>query len=543
MHFPELFDTLLKERGVSMEEQKDFLSPDYEKLHDPMLLPDMGKARDRVISAIKNNEHIVVFSDYDADGIPGAVVLSDFFSRIKYENISFYIPHRHDEGFGLNLDAIGECVERGAKLIITIDCGVADIEEVTLANEKGIDVIITDHHEPGGTLPEALALVNPKRRDSNYPFKELCGSAVVFKLVQAILAKESFGVKPGMEKWSLDMVAIATLSDMVPLVGENRILASFGLDVLRKSPRPGLLALFKKLNLNQRNISEDDITFMITPRINAASRMGVPLDAFKLLSTCDQVEAERLAIHLEKINNERKGVVASLVRDAKSHLEKREKLGEVIVVGNPEWRPALLGLVANSLVEEYCRPVFVWGRDGDGVLKGSCRSYNGYNLYILMNSVADAFTEFGGHAGAGGFSTTLDDLTTLEERLSNALASLESLVPETIENKSLAISLSDISENLWNTVSRFAPFGMGNEKPIFKIPKAEIKSIRQFGKENNHLELVLESGIKAISFFSSPNTYNLAPSPCSCTLLANLEKSYFRDRPELRLRIVDIIKS
>src|SRR3989344_3462704 len=428
-YFTELFESLLKQRGITAGEKENFLNPNYDNLYDPLLLPDMEKARDRVIEAIKGNEHIVVFSDYDADGIPGAVVLSDFFSRIKYENISFYIPHRHDEGFGLNVDAIAECKERGAKLIITADCGIADIEEVALANKKGIDVIITDHHEPGDKLPQAFAIVNPKRADSAYPFKELCGSAVVFKLVQAVFAKESFGVKSGMEKWSLDMVAIATLSDMVPLVGENRILARFGLDVLRKSPRPGLLSLFKKLNLDQRNLSEDDVTFMITPRINAASRMGVPLDAFKLLSTRDQSEAERLVLHLEKINNERKGVVASLVKDAKSHLAKREEVADVIVIGNPEWRPALLGLVANSLVEEYCRPVFVWGRDGDGVLKGSCRSYNSYDLFALMDATSNAFIEFGGHAGAGGFSVTLENLTNLEEKLSKSLLSPESLVP------------------------------------------------------------------------------------------------------------------
>ena len=537
-YFPELFESLLKQRGITAGEKENFLNPNYDNLYDPLLLPDMEKARDRVIEAIKVNEHIVVFSDYDADGIPGAVVLSDFFKRTKYENVSFYIPHRHDEGFGLNLDAIGECKERGAKLIITVDCGIADIKEVALANKNGIDIIITDHHEPGGELPKAFAIVNPKRADSTYPFKELCGSAVVFKLVQAIFAKESFGVKPEMEKWSLDMVAIATLSDMVPLVGENRILARFGLDVLHKSPRAGLAALFRGLSLNQRNISEDDIAFMITPRINAASRMGVPEDAFKLLRTTDPIEAEKLALHLEKINNERKGVVASVVKEAKAHLAKREKVGEVIVIGNPEWRPAILGLVANSLVEEYSRPVFVWGRDGDGILKGSCRSYNGYDLYILMNSVTDAFIEFGGHAGAGGFSITLESLTTLEEKLSNALAALSMEVE--LAQSSLPISISDISENLWNTVSQFAPFGMGNEKPIFKIKKAEIKLIRQFGKENNHLELTLSPNIKAISFFSSPTTYSLLPTSTSCTLLANLEKSYFRDRPELRLRIVSI---
>lgn len=537
-HFPEIFELLLKERGVSEEGREQFLNPDYSRLYDPNLLPDMVKARDRVIQAVKNNEHIVVFSDYDADGIPGAVVLSDFFKRIKYENVSFYIPHRHDEGYGLNLNAIKECAERGAKLLITIDCGVSNAEEVALANKLGIDVIITDHHEPPEVLPEASALVNPKRKDSKYPFDGICGSAIAFKLVQSVLAKESFGVKPGMEKWSLDMVGIATLSDMVPLVDENRILARFGLEVLRKSPRPGLESLFKKLNLNRQNLSEDDVAFMITPRINAASRMGKPEDAFKLLSTSDPVEADILADHLEKINNERKGVVASMVKAAKSELEKRETLPEVIVIGNPEWKPSLAGLVANSLVDEYSRPVFVWARDGEGVLKGSCRSYDGYDLFALMESAEDSFIEFGGHAGAGGFSVTLSQLTTLEQRLSAALKTLESKI--VAEAKGLVISLSDVSENLWQTVSQFAPFGTGNEKPIFKISNVPIENMRQFGKENNHLELSLGNGIKAISFFSSPETYKLTNLQTSATLHAHLEKSYFRNRPELRLRIVNI---
>ena len=537
-HFPEIFDLLLKERGITDVEKENFLNPDYSRLHDPMLLPDMEKARERIIKAVRDNEHIVVFSDYDADGIPGAVVFSDFFKRIKYENISFYIPHRHDEGFGLNLEAVEECAERGAKVLITIDCGVSDVEEVALANEKGIDVIITDHHEPNDLLPEAYAIVNPKRKDSKYPFQGICGSATAFKLVQAVFAKESFGVKPGMEKWSLDMVGIATLSDMVPLVDENRILARFGLEVLRKSPRPGLESLFKKLNLSRANLTEDDVAFMITPRINAASRMGKPEDAFKLLSTDDHAEADRLATHLETINNERKGAVASMVKAAKAELNKRETLGDVIVIGNPEWRPALAGLVASSLVEEYERPAFVWARDGEGVLKGSCRSYNGYDLFALMEGAKESFLEFGGHKGAGGFSVTLEQLTTLEEKLSLALASISS--EEAIENKGLVISLSDISENLWQTVSQFAPFGTGNEKPVFKISNAPIQNMRQFGKENNHLELSLGNGVKAISFFSTPETYKLTNLQTSATLHAHLEKSFFRNRPELRLRIVNI---
>jgi len=540
-HYPEIFALLLKERGIKKEEEEFFLKPDYSRLHDPMQLPNIEKARDRVIEAIESAQHIVVFTDYDADGIPGAVVMSDFFKRIGYKNVSFYIPHRHNEGYGMNEGAVRECKERGAKLIITVDCGISDAEEISLANTLGMDVIVTDHHEPPETLPEAYAIVNPKLKGSKYPFDGLCGSGVAYKLVQAVMAKESFGVKPGMEKWSLDMVGIATLSDMVPLVDENRILARFGLEVLRKSPRPGLTALFNKIGLDRKTLSEDDITFSVTPRINAASRMGMPEDAFKLLSTDDTMEAMRLADHLEHINNERKGVVASMVKEAKSHVSKREKLSDVIVIGNPEWKPSLLGLICNSLVEEYSRPVFAWGRDGGGVLKGSCRSYNGYNLHALMTGAKESFIEFGGHKGAGGFSMTLESLTTLEEKLSYAL---QALVVDTECQQdfkhSVSVGLTDISEGLWQTVSLFAPFGTGNEKPVFKIKNAPIKSLKQFGKAKEHLELTLTPNLKAISFFASPNTYSLLPTATTCTLHAHLEKSYFRNRPELRLRIVDI---
>lgn len=539
IHFPEILEKLFAERGIGLEEREAFVSPDYALLHDPLLLPDMEKARDRVIEAMKRGEHIVVYSDYDADGIPGAVVMSDFFRRASYENVSLYIPHRHDEGFGLNLEAVKECAERGAKLMITVDCGIADVEDVELANSLGIDVIITDHHEPSEKgLPPAYAVVDHKRKDSEYPFPYLCGSAMAYKLVQAILAKERFGIKDGMEKWSLDMVGIATLSDMVPLVGENRILAKFGLEVLRKSPRVGLEKLFKKIGLDRRYLTEDDVGFMITPRINAASRMGIPEDAFKLLSTTDELEAERLADHLEKINQERKGLVASMVKHAKHELDARESLKEVIVIGNPDWRPALAGLVANSLVEEYMRPAFVWCRDGDGVLKGSCRSYNGYDLHALMSLASEHFLEYGGHKGAGGFSISLEKLTTLEDALSSALQTLDA-TSEGVSGAH-AVSVSDIGENLWKDISLLAPFGMDNEKPVFKISQAPLRSVRTFGKENNHLEVTLGNGVKAISFFSTPSTYNLDTSPSTCTLYAHLEKSYFRNRPEIRLRIVNI---
>jgi len=537
MHFPEILQKLLHQRGVTKEKEEDFLNPKYEKLHNPLLLPDMEKARDRVLLSMERGENIFVFSDYDADGIPGAVVFSDFFKRIKYEKVSFYIPHRHDEGFGLSKEAIDEAVKRDAKLIITIDCGTADREEVLYANEKGIDVVITDHHE-SKKLPKAYAVVNPKRSNSNYPFKELCGASVAYKLVQAIYNKNNFGLKRGIEKWSLDMVAIATLSDMVPLVEENRILAKFGLEVLRKSPRPGIQALCKRLNMSQPNLTEDDVAFMITPRINAASRMGKPEDAFNLLATSDPKEALTLSLHLEEINNERKGVVASIVKEAKKHVLQRGDLAKVLVVGNPEWRPALLGLVANSLVEEFERPAFVWGRDGDGVLKGSCRSYNGYDLFTLMNACSKSFLEFGGHAGAGGFSVDLENLTRLEEALSHALDELH--MSEIKKDEDVEIGVKDICEDLYKTISVLAPFGIGNQKPVFRIPNAEIKSVKQFGKSKDHLEVTLLPNIKAISFFSSLENFNLESNVSRCNVFAHLEKSFFLGRPELRLRILDL---
>lgn len=551
MVFSQLLETLLSERGVGEGERDAFLNPDYGALYDPLLLPDMERARDRILSAMEKGERIMIFSDYDADGIPGAVVLSDFFKRAKYDNVTFYIPHRHDEGFGLNCDAIDKACAEDVKLLMTIDCGVADSTEVEYANKKGIDMIITDHHLPQQVdgrevLPPAFAIVDPKRADSTYPFPELCGAAVAWKLVQAILAKcgEKFGIREGMEKWSLDMVGIATLSDMVPLVGENRILAKFGLEVLRKSPRPGLAALLRRLKINQRFLTEDDVAFMITPRINAASRMGVPMDAFLLLSTTDMREAEELAAHLESINAERKGLVASMVKEAKAHLEKRGELPKVIVIGDPAWRPALLGLVANSLVEEYARPVFVWGRDGDGRLKGSCRG-DGTDLFALMCEAGEHFLEYGGHAGAGGFSVETDRIHLLEAALSEAHEHLEAEPSTSVTASNFAIELHDVGGELWEVVSSFAPFGTGNNKPVFRISPAKVKSVKQFGKAKEHLEVLFESSrgqVKAISFFTTPNAYTVPlEAGVAVTLLATLEKSYFMNRPELRLRIVDIL--
>ncbi len=536
-----------------------FLAPDYERdTHDPLLMKDAGTAAERIIRAIQSGEKICVYADYDADGIPGAALFNDLFSRIGYANFTIYIPHRHDEGFGLHEAAIDELASGGVKLLITVDCGIADAAAARHARELGLDVIITDHHEPPAELPPAVAVVDPKRADCPYPYKHLCGTGVAWKVIQAILAKERFGLKEGSEKWMLDLVGIATLSDMVPLTGENRVFARYGLTVLRKTPRLGLVKLLGKLRIAQPHLTEDDITFMITPRINAASRMGVPMDAFRLLAASTDVEAAECADHLDAINNERKGVVASLVKEVKKLVHERHAGGpvpSVIVLGNPAWRPSLLGLAANSCAEEFRRPVFLWGRDGDNAIKGSCRSEGASNIVAIMRAVpAGVFTEFGGHRQAGGFAVSNESIHYLDQRLNEAAASLatasaqEGASSSTDDGSEIdaELSLDAVTYALHSELDRLAPFGLGNPKPIFLFKNVRPATVRKFGKGSEHIELGMTASggrkIPAISFFGVAEDWAsrvVAGQPID--LIASVEKSMFRGRPELRLRIVDVV--
>ncbi len=546
-----LVQELLYFRGIeNVDEAERFLNPNYEThIHDPYILKDMDKAVERIVSAILKEELIAIYSDYDADGIPGAVVLNDFFKKINYKNVITYIPLRNEEGFGLNHDAIDNIISQGAKLLITIDCGVSDLDEVSHASKGGLDVIITDHHLPKDKLPEAFAVINPKREDCEYPEKMLCGSGVVFKLVQALVKHPKINWKDGHEKWMLDMVGLATLSDMVPLLGENRVLAHYGLKVFQKSPRPGLRKLLSLIKVNQNNLTEDDIAFMVTPRINAASRMGVPMDAFKLLSTDDEVEADFFAKHLDGKNNERKGLVASMIKEIKKKIEKRDyEMKQVLVLGNPEWKPSLLGLVANSFSDEHGRPVFLWGREGvngDSVIKGSCRSNGNLNIVSLMEKTKDIFLEYGGHSGAGGFSVSVDNIHHLEEKLNNAFLKLQN---EIVSEKILIdkkISIDDVNWETYKHIEKFSPFGFENPKPQFLIEGVEVKEVKIFGKEKNHLELIFQNSkgqkVSSIMFFYVPEKFAIKlEKGVSVNIVVTMEKSVFKSYPELRLRIVDI---
>ena len=541
-----LVNRLLENRAVTDEATAaTFLAPDYdEQLHDPMLLHDIEKAVARIKVAIDRNERIAVFSDYDCDGIPGAVIFHDFFKAVGYENFSNYIPHRHYEGFGLNTKAIDTLQKEGTKLIITIDCGTSDVDAITYAKKQGIDVIVTDHHEPPQKLPEAVAIVNPKL--GSYPFTELCGAAVVFKLVQALLRNMEHELAQGWEKWWLDMVGLATIADMVPLVGENRVLAHYGLHVLRKSRRPGLQQLLKKNRVDQRYLTEEDIGFTIGPRINAASRMDTPEDAFMMLALDDIGEAGAKVEHLEKLNKERKTMVALMTKDLHKRLKNIEKLPEVIVLGNPDWRPSLVGLAATKLAEEHNRPVFLWGKDGNGVCKGSCRSGGNISVVKLMEKAEDVFLEYGGHHASGGFSVKEENMFDFGDRLQMAYESLgEAAAIEEEKVVDEILSLHDVSQQLVTDISKLAPFGAGNEKPLFAFESVRPRKVEQFGKGKEHLKLLYETdngSLEAIAFFADGTGFTASPyEKKTHTLIGHVEQSYFMGRRQIRVRIVDIL--
>lgn len=561
-----LLDDLLLARGIEGEEAvKNFLIPDFERdSNDPFLLPDMERAVERILSARKNNEVVCVWSDYDCDGIPGGVMLTQFLRALGM-NVIHYIPHRHREGYGLNIEGIDSLKEQNVSLMITIDLGTTEGERIAYAKEKGIDTIVTDHHvvqhsptqevvpKSSSDLLEdsartfssqlpALAFLNPKRPDSQYPFDGLSGAGVAWKLIQAILKKERGDIPAGHEKWFLDLVGLSTLSDMVPLVGENRMLAKFGLTVMQRNRRPGLAALLKILKIKPSTITEDDIGFMVSPRINAASRMDSPDIAAKLLSAVEEEEAVALAKQLNHINDERKGLVAATVKEANHRLKEMGEMPPIIVMGSPKWRPGILGLVANKLAEAHGRPAFLWGREGGETIRGSVRAGGGVSVVDIMSGAADAFEHFGGHHASGGFAVSEANVHELFPKLARSYETLREkgfATQETLIEREVA--LSEVPHAL-KSLSSLAPFGVENAKPLFVFPQVEVARMKMFGKASDHIEVsLIGSGGAAtgIAFFSSPDSFS---KPLAAGMRADVVGHIETDwRGGPRIRVVDII--
>ena len=462
------------------------------------------------------------------------------------------------------MEALEGFVKSGVKLLITIDLGITAVEQVAQATVYSIDVIITDHHLPHTTLPHAYAILNPKTDE--YPEKMLCGAGVMFKFVQGFVkflkmapqglalgflkARPFPAIADGWEKWTLDMAGLATLSDLVPLLGENRVISYFGMKVLQKSPRPGFMKLLAKMKIDQRYLTEDDVGFMVTPRLNAASRMDSPMRAFELLSTDSITEAGILADHLSKINDERKSIVTSIMKDVHKTFEKRilsQEMREVIVIGNPLWRVGVLGLVAGKICDEYECPVFVWGHDENDVIKGSCRSDGSVSVVELMTETREHFLEFGGHELAGGFSVHPEKIHFIEEALSVSFHKVKKMIKTRETKYDTKLGLGEINMKTWHELKKLAPFGLANPKPVFLFENIKIEKIKKFGKNGSgeHLEIIFsdihQNKVKAISFFSGLESFEVSiDEGNNVNLLATLELSRFGGKVELRLRIVDI---
>jgi single-stranded-DNA-specific exonuclease len=550
-HFKEndLSRCLLKNREVRLDDAEKFFNPDYDRdLDDPFKILNMERVSSRVIKAVKNNEKIVIFGDYDTDGICGVAIFHDFFKKINFQNFEIYIPDRFEEGYGLTLKVIEEFMAKEAKLIIVIDCGITNFEEIKKAQEAGIDVVVIDHHLPPSEIPPAYAVVDVYQKRDNYPFKDFSGAGMAFKVVSAILRMDEFTVFNGWERWLLDVVAIAAIADMVSLKDENRVLTYYGFKVLKKTPRLGLKILFEKLKINLQHLSADDVGFLIAPRLNAASRMDHATTSFLLLITNSKVEAEWLAARLEEKNNERKKLVGMILEKIRSASFKRENL---IFFGKEDWSPGVLGLAANRILEEYQKPVFLWGKDSKGFVKFSARS-NSVDLVELMRLVPnDIFIEFGGHEFAAGAAIKNENLAKFQEELNRAFSKISGSGPKEevlfIDKK---MNLENVNWETFEIIEKFEPFGMDNPKPIFWFSNLKIESVRAFGNGGLHLELTFKKPnnetVKAIGFFmtdqfqTSDGQKRILETGDTVDLAASLDKNCYNGNIELRLRIADL---
>lgn len=535
----ELKAILLENRNIDLKDANDFLFPEY-KLGNPFLFKDMERAVKRLHDAIEDGEHIGIYADYDCDGIPGAVILLDLFKKLNIaDRIHVYIPDRHDEGYGVNVQGIAELEKANVKLMITVDVGITAIAEVADAQSRGMDVIVTDHHAPLSMLPAAYAVVHPC--NSEYTNMEPCGAVVAFHLVRAYLEKygKEKGVLEGWEKWLLDLAGFATLSDMVPLVGENRTIAAYGLTVMRKTKRVGLQVLFAKNRMDMSALTEQDLTFTVAPRLNAASRMDTPLLAFELLSTDSLARATAIVDRLDQINGERKLLVARIVKSAQQNLDR--ELPPIVVVGNPEWRPAVLGLVATKLQEAYQRSFFVWGQAGDGSLKGSCRMVSEHHAALLFQALPEGMLlHAGGHQAAGGFSVSKEQVHFLEQALNDAIDSVDHEKEDGIAHEAIELPLAAVTTRHLMVVRSFAPFGVGNPEPQFTFKGVHISNTKMFGKAKEHVECMIADdtgSATAFSFFANDELLEKLSSGNTVTVTGTLEAGY---RGGVRIRIKDV---
>jgi single-stranded-DNA-specific exonuclease len=464
----EVLANLLVQRGIkNSDEVRQFFHPSLASLHDPFLMKDMDVAVDRVHKAVLSKEKILVYGDYDVDGTSAVSLVFSFLRRLT-GNIDYYIPDRYDEGYGISFYGVDWAAERKCSLVIALDCGIKEAEAVRYAKSKGIDFIICDHHLPGEELPPAVATLDPKREDCHYPYDDLSGCGVGFKLVQAYAQK--YGIPFEAIEPLLDLVAVSIAADLVSVTGENRVLAYYGLKRLNESPRKGLLSMIKLSGLEKHKITIDDVVFKIGPRINAAGRMESGRMAVDLLTSEDINEANHIAKQINDHNNERKSIDRTITQQAIEIVRNHPQFSTLnsTVVYNPEWHKGVVGIVASRLVEAFYRPTIVLTKSSNGFISGSARSIAGFDLYDAIESCADLLENFGGHTYAAGLTLKEENLETFRQRFEEIVTkniTKEILTP--IINIDAFLEFRQITPRFFRLLNMFQPFGPGNQSPVF----------------------------------------------------------------------------
>ena len=541
LNVEEFVATLLVQRCIeTFEDARQFFRPTLADLHNPYLMKDMDKAVERIELAIKNQENILVFGDYDVDGTTAVSLVSSYL-KTYYPNVATYIPDRYDEGYGISFKGIDYADDNGFSLIIALDCGIKSIDHVIYAKERNIDFIICDHHRPGNSLPEAVAILDPKREDCGYPYDELCGCGIGFKLIQALGENRNLTI----ENFTpyLDLVATAIAADIVPMTGENRILAYFGLQVINSNPRPGFKALTHQIKKKTLDIT--DVVFIIAPRINAAGRIKHGNHAVELLTEFDFEQAQQFASEIEAYNAERKDLDKQITREALEQIIKnKEKERFTTVVFQEDWHKGVIGIVASRLIETYYRPTLVFTKSGDKYA-ASARSVKGFDVYNALEACSEHLEQFGGHMYAAG-------MTLLEENYKKFKDAFEKVVEETIHPDMLIpeisidaeINFSDITPKLMRILQQFEPFGPQNMTPVFLTKNVKDTGYAQrLGADEEHLKLFVRQnnseGMAAIGF-GLGNKMELTTYKKPFEAVYCIDENEWNGKTSVQLRLKDI---
>ena len=533
--------TLLLQRGISsFEEARQFFRPSLNDLHDPYLMKDMDKAVARLEQAIANEENILVFGDYDVDGTTAVSLVSGYLKSF-YPNVATYIPDRYDEGYGVSFKGIDFADDNGFSLIIALDCGIKSIDHVAYAKEKNIDFIIGDHHRPGEQLPDAVAILDPKRADCDYPYDELCGCGIGFKLIQALAANRDQTIDDLIPY--LDLVATAIAADIVPMTGENRVLAYFGLQVINSDPRPGIKAMTHQLKKKTLDIT--DVVFIIAPRINAAGRIKHGNHAVELLTEFDFEQAQQFASEIEAYNAERKDLDQQITKEALNQIEENgEQNRFTSVVFQETWHKGVIGIVASRLIETYYRPTLVFTKSGDKYA-ASARSVKGFDVYNALEACAEHLEQFGGHMYAAGMTLKPENYTAFKEAFERVVQ--ETIAPEWLEPEisiDAIVDFDEITPKFTRILKQFEPCGPQNMTPVF-VSKNVVDTGygKPMGKEEEHLKLFVRQnnseGIPAIGF-GLGKKYEIVKNKRPFEAAYCIDENEWNDKIELQLRLEDI---